>query len=107
MSSAIIVQRCLNHPTREAVARCVACRQTFCRECITEHDDRILCSACLKLAVVQGDTSRRRLRSMLAPFSLVLGLVVAWLFFYFAGRILVSIPTRFHEGTVWLNEGAM
>ena len=34
--------------TREAVARCPECTQFFCRECITEHDDRVLCSACLK-----------------------------------------------------------
>ena len=41
-------QRCFNHAGREAVARCPECGQFFCRECITEHEDRVLCSACLK-----------------------------------------------------------
>lgn len=45
---ALIHQRCFNHATREAVARCPECSQFFCRECITEHDDRVICSACLK-----------------------------------------------------------
>ena len=41
-------QRCFNHATREAVARCPECHHFFCRECITEHDDRVLCTGCLK-----------------------------------------------------------
>jgi hypothetical protein len=46
--SALVHQRCFNHATREAVARCPQCSQFFCRECITEHDDRVICAACLK-----------------------------------------------------------
>ena len=40
-------QRCFNHTSREAVARCPECGRFFCRECITEHDDRVLCAVCL------------------------------------------------------------
>jgi hypothetical protein len=29
------------------------------------------------------------------------GILTVWLFFYAVGRVLVSIPSRFHEGTVW------
>ncbi|MFN7139481.1 MAG: rhomboid family protein, partial [Limisphaerales bacterium] len=41
-------QHCLNHFTREAAARCPECKQFFCRECITEHDDRVICAGCLR-----------------------------------------------------------
>ena len=33
------------------------------------------------------------------PF--VLGVLTAWLFFYFVGRSLLAIPDSFHEGTIW------
>jgi hypothetical protein len=26
---------------------------------------------------------------------------VAWVFFFYFGQILLSMPTSFHEGTVW------
>jgi hypothetical protein len=44
----LLLQRCFNHGMREAAARCPECGRFYCRECITEHDDRVLCSACLK-----------------------------------------------------------
>ena len=30
-----------------------------------------------------------------------LGLVVAWMLFYAAARVLLSIPAEFHDGTLW------
>ena len=48
MTSNLTFQRCFNHAAREAVARCPACGHYFCRECITEHDDRVICAACLR-----------------------------------------------------------
>ena len=43
--------RCGNHAGREAVARCPECRGFFCRECITEHEGRLICAQCqLRLA---------------------------------------------------------
>jgi hypothetical protein len=41
----ITQQRCLNHMLREAVARCPECSRFFCRECITEHEDKVLCAS--------------------------------------------------------------
>ena len=41
-------QRCLHHLSREAACRCPVCRSYFCRECVTEHDDRLVCAGCLK-----------------------------------------------------------
>lgn len=97
----LLAQRCLHHPVREAVARCPECAQFFCRECITEHDDRVICSACLRKLAAQTETRRRSL----APFGrvgvAVGGVLLAWIFFFIIGRLLVKIPTSVHEGTVW------
>jgi len=41
-------QVCLNHHAREAVAKCPDCGHFYCRECIAEHDDRVICAACLR-----------------------------------------------------------
>ena len=45
--AAVALQRCLHHGEREAIARCPECGSFFCRECITEHDERVLCASCL------------------------------------------------------------
>jgi hypothetical protein len=105
--AALADERCLHHPAREAVARCVGCRQFFCRECITEYEDRIVCATCLQTFAAKRGGTRRRWRTLLAPAQFAIGLLIAWLFFYFGGSILILIPSRFHEGTVWLNSGAL
>ena len=97
----ILTQRCLFHETREAAARCAECRQSFCRECITEHEERIICSACLRRLTPEPVKARRNFSSAARPALLVMGFFCAWLFFYFVGRILVSTPSSFHEGTLW------
>ena len=40
--------RCLFHPLREAAARCPHCGGTFCRECVTDEDNRLACPPCLR-----------------------------------------------------------
>ncbi|MDB6155293.1 MAG: rhomboid family protein [Chthoniobacteraceae bacterium] len=99
--SVMVAQRCLNHPSREAAARCPECAGFFCRECITEHDDRVICSACLARLSVLPEKKRGSRGRLLIPFYLLMGIVCAWLFFYCIGRVLVSTPSSFHEGTVW------
>jgi len=98
-------QHCLNHSAREAVAQCPECRHFFCRECVTEHDERLLCAACLvKISRVGG--RRRHPCRALARFGLsVAGLLTATLFFYWLGQILLLIPTPFHDGTLWKSLG--
>ena len=39
--------RCRRHPDRPAAARCPECGEAHCRECVVEHEGRILCAACL------------------------------------------------------------
>lgn len=97
----LALQRCLNHDFREAVARCPECKQFFCRECITEHEDRVVCAACLKRLARSVAGRRFRFAGQAAAVQFVLGVMTAWLFFYCVGRSLLAIPDSFHEGTVW------
>lgn len=94
-------QRCFNHATREAVARCPECGQFFCRECITEHEDRVLCTACLRKLVHVPTAKRRGFAGALRFAQCLLGLIMAWFFFYLVGETLISLPSSFHEGTLW------
>lgn len=93
-------QRCLNHAGREAVARCPACGNFFCRECITEHDDRVLCAACLKRQTAPRE-SRRRMIPVGRILALFCGVFVAWYYFFLIARMVVSVPPKFHEATLW------
>ena len=102
MTPALLVQqRCLHHPEREAVARCPECGGYFCRECVTEHDDRVICANCLKQ--LSGTAAGRRVRFAGVMRSLFcgLGVLMAWFYFYQIGRVLLMIPTSFHDGTIW------
>jgi len=94
-------QHCLNHAAREAVAQCPECRHFFCRECITEHDDRVICAACLR-KMTRADGPRRKPFQALGRVGLSLaGVATAALFFYLIGQLLLSVPTSFHDGTLW------
>jgi hypothetical protein len=96
-----LVHVCLNHPVREAVARCPECRSYFCRECITEHDERVICAACLKKLVQPKAVRRWSLAPWLRVGAAAASVVVAWMIFYWVGQALLMIPSSFHEGTLW------
>lgn len=103
-------QRCVLHAFREAAARCPDCGRFFCRECVTEHDGRVICAGCLRRLADAAPPPRRRVG---AGFRLAaqtaLSVVLLWLLFYGVGRLLLRIPAAYHEGTVWsglLREGA-
>ena len=100
----LLAQRCLHHPLREAVARCPECGQFYCRECITEHDDRVVCSSCLKRLTAKVETPRRSFAPAWRVTAAVAGLVLAWMFFFLIGRLLVNIPSSFHEGTIFQHD---
>ena len=96
-----LFQRCFNHATREAVARCPECGQFFCRECVTEHEDRVVCAACLKKLTYKPLAQRFRLAQLFRLAQCLLSLLIAWYFFFLIGEILVKLPDSFHEGTLW------
>ncbi len=94
-------QRCFNHALREAAARCPECGRFFCRECITEHEQRVLCATCLKLLGRRGPSSYSRLLAVWRGGQFLLGLFTLWLFFHLFGQGLLSIDSSVHEGTLW------
>lgn len=97
-------RHCLNHDAREAVARCPECGHFYCRECIAEHEDRVICAACLRKTLRRSDTQRSSLPVWLAQTAAFgFSLMVGWLAFYWIGRILLSLPVSVHDGTLWQN----
>ena len=104
MNLPIAQQRCFHHPAREAAARCPECSRFYCRECITEHDTRVLCEAFLRAlnAAAAGRRARGRTLALLIPCAA--GFLALWLAFFLVGQALLRVPTSFHEGTLWSAE---
>ena len=97
----LATQRCFNHASREAVARCPECARFFCRECVTEHDDRAVCAACLK-KLARVPLLRRRGVVHLVHFAQgTVSVLLAWFCFYLIGEGLLLLPDSFHEQTLW------
>jgi hypothetical protein len=95
----ISLERCFNHASREAVARCPECSRTFCRECISEHEGRVICASCLKRISTKAVKGRRF--TLLVPFIQVfMGVLLLWSSFYLLGKALLTIPSSFHEITI-------
>jgi hypothetical protein len=95
-------QPCYNHSSREAVVRCPECGRYFCRECVTEHDDRMLCSQCLEQTTRPGrEGSRKLIQAFLLIFQGLGGWLIVAYAFYLVGKALLAIPHDFHEGTFW------
>ncbi len=97
----LAAQRCFNHAEREAAARCPECGRCFCRECVAEHDDRMICAACLRKLVRRSSTPRRFLAGLTRVLQCALGILTVWFFFYLVGESLLALPSSFHEGTLW------
>jgi hypothetical protein len=102
---ALAFQRCLHHSEREAVARCPECARFFCRECIAEHEERVVCAGCLQRLSRPRDAAAPARRFRIAPVaaasSALAGLLVAWIGFYLLGRMLLALPSDFHAATLW------
>lgn len=94
-------QRCDNHHDRGAAARCPECRSYFCHECVTEHEGRMICRLCLELHVAPSVNKPRRIGPLVVGLQCFVGLFVLWLFFYGVGRVLLAVPSDFHDAKVW------
>jgi hypothetical protein len=97
----LLHERCFNHSLREASARCPDCGRFYCRECITEHEEKVICAVCLRKRVKPALTRRPWFIGAVRVAGCLLGLLVGWLFFYGCGRALLAVPSSFHEGAVW------
>jgi hypothetical protein len=91
------LQRCFHHALREAVGRCPSCGRFYCRECLNEHQGRLVCASCLRRMMQTPKQKRRWLPALGRVGAAFAGLLLLWLFFYALGAILISIPANFHE----------
>jgi uncharacterized paraquat-inducible protein A len=94
-------RRCANHQQREASARCPECGQYYCRECITEHDDRVLCASCLAKIAVKKDVARQKWALVPRLALALFAMAATFLAFLLLGNLLLSIPSPFHSEGGW------
>jgi hypothetical protein len=101
LSTDLARQRCFNHADREAAARCPACRRHYCRECVIEHESRLLCAACVAAEAARDERRVKRHGWPAAAAGALLGLMLAWCFFFILGWGLLSLPSPTHAADVW------
>jgi len=89
-------QRCFIHPAREAVSLCVECRRAFCRECVVDHDGRLTCAACLAKMRAPSARGGRALERALSAAGMAVTLLLCWIVFYMAGRLLMTAEPARH-----------
>ena len=94
-------RRCARHVSREAAARCPACGEFFCRECVVEHAGKLLCAPCLAKVTAVAERRHERLVGVRRWAGAAAGGLVLWLALYGLGVLLLKIPPEFHDGTVW------
>jgi hypothetical protein len=94
-------KRCARHSSREAAARCPSCGDFFCRECIVEHEGRLLCTSCLAREAARAGKHADRWVRTRRRLALAAAMLVAGLVFYAMGSMLLSVPPDFHEGNIW------
>ena len=100
MNAPHLRQRCWNHEAREAVCLCPQCGRSFCRECVSEHDFRLLCAACLR-SIRRAPPPAPKRRLGVAALALA-GFFLGWLLFFIGGEAVMTLSTRM-EQTSWQN----
>jgi hypothetical protein len=89
----LLDQRCSNHSLREAAVQCPSCKRYFCRECVTEHQGRMICVSCVTTSIATQPGAAFKPGWILTSAA---GLLIAWLIFYYLGQSLARIPSEFH-----------
>jgi hypothetical protein len=95
------ISKCRNHLVREVAAKCMGCSQWFCRECVTRLERKMYCADCLNQRIHKPAQKKRDWYLVSTGIQLLLGLGGLWFTAYLTGKILVKIPSSFHEGTFW------
>ena len=101
VAGGVHLRRCVRHPSREAAARCPSCKEFFCRECVVEHEGRLICGPCLGRVTAKAERKRQRWAAVGRYGIALAGLLALWLAFILVGALLLRIPPEFHEGTIW------
>lgn len=106
MTGHSVHQRCRNHEAREAVCRCPSCANSFCRECVSEYEFRLLCASCIQAltkARREERAKKRRLpRWIPATAMTVAGVMLAAFIFFAAGETILTIAVRAEQAS-WQN----
>ena len=83
----------------------MVCAGGFCRECVTEHEDRLYCGTCFTAHIEQGRRASRRGRTDWGRWKAAATTAGSLLFlvagYYALGRMLAALPADVHDGTVW------
>ena len=80
MNSPLASARCFKHLSREAVARCPECSKFYCRECVTEHEGRMMCRSCLDALLQEDEKTKREGAFIVSPDKkLIIDRVLAFL----------------------------
>src|SRR5580658_5639715 len=90
-------QRCWNHEAREAACRCPACGRSYCRECVSEHEGRLLCAACLAAAAARKGQAAGGLGKLAPPGMIAAGILLAWLIYWAAGASFIGLIRRLEQ----------
>ncbi len=90
-------QRCFVHPSREAVSLCLECRRAFCRECVVDHDGRLICAACLARLNAPAAGRRGALRRLSSAVGVAFAILLCWILFYMFGRMLMLAEPAHHS----------
>lgn len=99
MSAPLAQARCFKHVSREAAAKCPECGRFYCRECVTEHEGRVVCRTCLESLLHQEVRATPGWLKACTGWLLALaGYLIVVYSLYLVGRILLRIPSQFHSG---------
>lgn len=87
------------------MARCRSCGEAYCRECVVEHEHRLVCADCLRREAGRGEGRGPRgwLRRLpwAATVQWTAAALVMWVVFYGVARVLQRIPADVHDGVIW------
>src|SRR5580692_10053926 len=97
MAGIELQQRCWNHEAREAACRCPACGRSYCRECVSEHEGRLLCAACLSGVTGEREPSGGRWRKLAPAAMIAAAILLAWLAYWAAGESVMSVIRRMQQ----------
>jgi hypothetical protein len=97
MAGIELQQRCWNHEEREASCRCPACGRSYCRECVSEHEGRLLCAACLIRVTAGAQQSGGRLQKLSPAAMIAAAILLAWLTYWAAGESVMAVIRRMQQ----------
>lgn len=97
MAGIELQQRCWNHEAREAACRCPACGRSYCRECVSEHEGRLLCAACLSEVTAGREPGSGRGRGLAPAAMIAAAILLAWLTYWVAGESIMAVIRRMQQ----------